>query len=135
MHPLLLILSSLSLGYLEARVAVPHELNVGLGQVLADHLAALVAAGVVPLPVNDGHAGLLAQAALGGEAVRLGLTLGPGGGPLVDAADGDAVHGPVGGQHLDEGGGPEPAVDVEGLVVVSVTARHLHSTQEYSRME
>ncbi len=80
---------------------------------------------VVPLAIDDGHAGLLPEAALGREPVRLGQSLGTGGRPLVDPADEDAVHGPVGGQHLDEGGGPEPAVNVQRLVVVGIAARHL----------
>ena len=114
------------LGDLKAGVVVPDKLDVGLGQILADDLPPLVAAGVVPLAVNDGHAGLLAEAALRRESVRLGESLGPGGGPLIHSPHQDPVHGPVGGQHLDEGGGPEPAVDVEGLVVVRLAPGHLH---------
>lgn len=110
---------------LEAGIVVPHKLNVGLRQILTDDLAALVAAGVVPLALNDRHAGLLPQAARRREAVGLGQSLGPGQSPFVDAAHGDAVHHAVGGEHLDEGGCPEPAVDVERLVVGRLATRHL----------
>jgi hypothetical protein len=118
-------LEASALGDLEAGIVVPHKLNIGLGQILADDLPPLMTTRVVPLAVNDGHAGLLPEAALGREAVRLGQSLGTEGRPLVDPADEDAVDGSVGGQHLDEGGGPEPAVDVQRLVVVGVAARHL----------
>ena len=84
-----------------------------------------MAADIMPFISNNSHAGLLSKASLGGEAIRLRHSLGAGGGPLVDALDEPAVDGTVGGQHLDEGAGPEPAVDVEGLVVRGITSGHL----------
>ena len=97
-----------------------------LGEVLAHDLPPVMTGGVVPGPVDHRHAGLLAQPAGGREPVRLTPALGAGRGPLVDTDGELAVDGSVRGQHLDEGGGPEPAVDVEGLVVRSLAAAHLN---------
>ena len=100
-----------------------------LGQILAHDLPLVLARRVVPGAVDHGHARLLAEAAGGREAVGLGPALGPGFGPLVDPDDEAAVDGPVRGQHLDEGRGPEPAVDVERLVVRGLTPAYLKPGQ------
>jgi len=122
-----------SSGYEDSRVVVSDKLNVVGRQVLTHDCSPVVTGGVVPGSVNDGHAGLLSQSSSRGEAVRLRETLGTSLGPLVDSDDPDTVsveaNRPVGGQHLDEGGGPEPAVDVERLIVWGVTAIHLGVTQ------
>ena len=107
------------LGNVDVGVLVPHELNIVLRQVLADNLPAAVAGGIVPLAVDHRHAGLLAQAA--GRGKPVGLV----GAPLVHSLHKDSVDGAVSGQHLYQGGGPEPAVDVERLVVRSITPSHL----------
>ena len=121
-----LAVDSVSLsGDKHAGIVFSHELNVGGGQVLADDRPPVVTAGVVPLAVDDRHAGLLAEPAGRRETVRLGQALVAGGRPLVDADHKFSVDRTVGGQHLDQGGGPEPAVDVEGLVVGSLATRHL----------
>ena len=113
------------LGNVDVGVVVPDELDVAVGEVLAHDGPAAVAGRVMPLPADHGHARLLSQTTGRGEAIGLGLTLGPGQGPLIDPLDEDAVDWSVGGEHLDEGGRPEPAVDVEGLVVGGVTPSHL----------
>ena len=116
-------------------VVVSDKLDVVAGEILADDGSPVVTGGVVPGPVLDCHAGLLAQTPGRGEPVRLD-TIPAGLGPLVHSDDPDPVSveadGPVGGQHLDEGGGPEPAVDVERLVVRGVTPTHLGITQSSS---
>ena len=119
-------------GYEDPRVVVSDKLDVVAGQVLADDGSPVVTGGVVPGPVLDCHAGLLAQTPGRGEPVWL-ATIPAGLGPLVHSDDPDSVSveadGPVGGQHLDEGGGPEPAVDVERLVVRGITSIDLSVTQ------
>ena len=108
-------------------------MNVVGREVLAHDGPSVVAGGVVPGSLNDGHAGLLSQTSGRGEPVRLREALGAGLGPLVDSDDPDTVrietNRPVGRQHLDESGGPEPAVDVERLVVRGVAAVHLGVAQ------
>ena len=117
-------------------VVVSDKLDVVRREILAHDGPSVVAGGVVPGSVNDGHAGFLPQASSRCEPVRLRESLGAGFGPLVDSDDPDSVsietNRPVGGQHLDQGGGPEPAVDVERLVVRGVTAVHLCVTQTAS---
>ena len=113
----------------DPRVVVSDKLDVVGRKILAHDGSPVVTGGVVPGPVNDGHAGLLSQASSGCEPIRLRDSLGAGLGPLVDSNDPDTVrietHRPVGRQHLDQGGGPEPAVNVERLIVRGVTAVHL----------
>ena len=93
----------------------------------------VVTAGVVPLAINDGHARLLSQATGGSESVGLGETLGTRLGPLVDSDDSDPVavetHSPVGGQHLDQSGCPEPAIYAQWLVMRSITPIDLYSSE------
>lgn len=119
--------------YEDPRVVVSDKLDVVGREVLAHDGSPVVAGGVVPGSVHDGHARFLSQTSSRCEAVRLRESLGPGLGPLVDSDDPDTVrvetHRPVGRQHLDQGGGPEPAVDVERLIVRGVATVHLGVTQ------
>ena len=85
----------------------------------------------MPLAINDSHARLLTQATSRSEAIRLGQTLGTCLGPLVDSDDSDAVaveaDSSVGGQHLDQSGCPEPAIDAQWLVVGSIATIDLYN--------
>ena len=85
----------------------------------------------MPFISNNSHTGLLSKTALGGEAIRLRHSLGAVCGPLVNAFDEPAVDRTVGGQHLDEGAGPEPAVNVKGLVVGGVTSCYLQKNKDF----
>ena len=122
-------------GYEDPRVVVSDKLDVVWWEVLADDRSPVVTGGVVPGSLLHRHAGLLAQTSGRSEPVRL-ATIATCLGPLVDPDDPDPVSveadRPVGGQHLDQGGGPEPAVDIERLVVRSITATDLSITESAS---
>ena len=71
-------------------VGVPHEVDVGRGEILADELPSRVAGLVVPLEatellvVDKGHASFVAEAVTAHGTVGLGLSLGTSGGPVVE---------------------------------------------------
>jgi len=116
-------------GDVDSWVLVPDELDVLGRKVLAHYRPPVMAGGIMPFLSNHCHAGLLAQPSLRGESIRLWPPLAPRAVPLVHPDHPHPVrvqpHRPVGGQHLHQGGGPEPAIDVEGLVVVCLAPRHL----------
>ena len=89
-----------------------------------------MAGGIVPGPIYHSHTWLLSQPSWGGEPVRLGNSLVPCLGPLVHTDHTDTVrvetNRTVGWQHLHQGGGPEPTVDIQGLIVSCLTAVNLH---------
>jgi len=90
----------------------------------------------MPGSVYHGHAGLLTQSSRGCEAIRLGLPLGSCLGPLIDSYYSDSIrvetNWPVSGKHLDESGRPKPSIDIERLVMFSLTASHLRITESAS---
>jgi hypothetical protein len=82
------------LGYLHPGVLLADEIDVALGQILANDEATVVALGVVPREavveevVEDGDAGLVAESVVLEDAVGLGLVQRSAGGPGVELEQG-----------------------------------------------
>ena len=114
-------------------IIIPDKLNIPVRKIFTNNCSPIMAGGIVPGPVYHSHAGLLSQPSWGGEPVRLGNSLVPCLGPLVHTDHTDTVrvetNRTVGWQHLHQGGGPEPAVDIEWLIVGGVATTHFSITK------
>jgi len=117
----------------DARVLVPDELDVLCREVLTHDRSPVVTGCVMPGSIYHSHAGLLSQSPFRSETIWLRFSFVPSLGPLIDANYSNTVwvetNWPIGGQHLYKCGCPEPTIDVERFVVVSLTAAHLSITQ------
>ena len=109
---------------IDPRIIIPDKLNIPVRKIFTNNCSPIMAGGVVPGPIYHSHAGLLSQPSRGGEPVRLAW------GPLVNTDHTDTVrvetNRTVGRQHLHQSGGPEPTVDIQGLIVSCLTAVNLH---------
>ena len=110
-------------------VIIPNKLYIPVRKIFAHDCSPIMTGGIVPGPSYHSHARLLSQPSGGSEPIWLGYTLVPCLGPLVDTDHTDTVrvetNRPVGWQHLYQSGGPEPAVDIQRLIVSCVTAVNL----------